>query len=57
MPTTLTFPLQPEQARVSPYPGRALHALFCQWLALADYSLVVKRLTHSAFYLTIRAQE
>ncbi|MEJ5312392.1 MAG: CRISPR system precrRNA processing endoribonuclease RAMP protein Cas6 [Anaerolineae bacterium] len=40
MPTTLTFPLQPEQAQaLPPYPGRALHALFYQWLALGDYAL------------------
>jgi CRISPR-associated endoribonuclease Cas6 len=40
MPTALTFPLQPEQARaLPPYPGRAFHALFYQWLALGDYSL------------------
>lgn len=40
MPYTLSFPLQPEQARAfPPYPGRALHALFYQWLALGDYSL------------------
>jgi CRISPR-associated endoribonuclease Cas6 len=40
MPTTLTFSLQPAEARaLPPYPGRALHALFYQWLALGDYSL------------------
>ena len=40
MPYTLTFPLPPNEARaLPPYPGRALHALFYQWLALGDYSL------------------
>lgn len=40
MPTILTFPLSPsEAAALPPYPGRALHALFYQWLALGDYAL------------------
>ena len=40
MPYTLTFPLNPDQARaLPPYPGRALHALFYQWLALGDYAV------------------
>jgi CRISPR-associated endoribonuclease Cas6 len=40
MPCTLTFPLNPQEAAaLPPYPGRALHALFYQWLALGDYSL------------------
>jgi len=40
MPYTLTFPLDPDQAHPLPrYPGRALHALFYQWLALGDYAL------------------
>ena len=40
MPYTLTFPLPPpEAAALPPYPGRAFHALFYQWLALGDYSL------------------
>ena len=43
MPYTLTFPLHPDEARpLPPYPGRALHALFYQWLALGDYSLSTK---------------
>lgn len=42
MPTLLTFPLDPAQAaRLPRYPGRALHALFYQWLALGDYTLAV----------------
>ena len=42
MPTALTFPLHPSEARaLPPYPGRALHALFYQWLALGDYTLAV----------------
>ena len=42
MPTLLTFPLDPDQAaRLPRYPGRALHALFYQWLALGDYTLAV----------------
>jgi len=40
MPIRLTFPLRPDEARaLPPYPGRALHALFYQWLAIGDYSL------------------
>ena len=40
MPYNLTFPLSPaEAAALPPYPGRAIHALFYQWLALGDYSL------------------
>jgi CRISPR-associated endoribonuclease Cas6 len=40
MPTALTFPLQhDEAAALPPYPGRAFHALFYQWLALGDYAL------------------
>jgi len=40
MPYTLTFPLDSEEADALPsYPGRALHALFYQWLALGDYGL------------------
>ena len=43
MPHTLTFPLNPNQARaLPPYPGRALHALFYQWLALGDYAISTK---------------
>ncbi len=43
MPTSLTFPLDPAQAaELPPYPGRALHALFYQWLALGDYTLSVQ---------------
>ncbi len=43
MPYALTFPLQPEASKpLPPYPGRALHALFYQWLALGDYSLSTK---------------
>jgi CRISPR-associated endoribonuclease Cas6 len=40
MPYVLTFPLHPIQAAaLPPCPGRALHALFYQWLALGDYAL------------------
>ena len=40
MPYNLTFPLNPAEAAALPrYPGRAMHALFYQWLALGDYSL------------------
>ncbi len=40
MPYALMFPLNPDEADGLPrYPGRALHALFYQWLALGDYSL------------------
>jgi CRISPR-associated endoribonuclease Cas6 len=40
MPYALTFPLHPDETDVlPPYPGRALHALSYQWLALGDYSL------------------
>ena len=40
MPYALTFPIRPDEAKaLPPYPGRALHALFYQWLALGDYSL------------------
>jgi CRISPR-associated endoribonuclease Cas6 len=43
MPCTLTFPLPfAEATALPPYPGRALHALFYQWLALGDYSLAVQ---------------
>ena len=43
MPHTLTFPLNPDEARpLPPNPGRALHALFYQWLALGDCSLSTK---------------
>jgi len=43
MPTILTFPLDPAEAAELPaYPGRALHALFYQWLALGDYALSVQ---------------
>lgn len=46
MPTILTLPLDPAQAaELPPYPGRALHALFYQWLALGDYALSVQ--THA----------
>jgi CRISPR-associated endoribonuclease Cas6 len=39
MPYALTFPLEPTQADGLPrYPGRALHGLFYQWLALGDYA-------------------
>ncbi|MGC9395660.1 MAG: CRISPR system precrRNA processing endoribonuclease RAMP protein Cas6 [Anaerolineae bacterium] len=42
MPAILTLPLDPDQAaRLPRYPGRALHALFYQWLALGDYTLAV----------------
>ena len=40
MPYVLTFPLNPGEADGLPrYPGRALHGLFYQWLALADYAV------------------
>lgn len=40
MPVAFSFPLDPTQAaELPPYPGRALHALFYQWLALGDYAL------------------
>lgn len=40
MPTILTFALDYAQiADLPSYPGRALHALFYQWLALGDYTL------------------
>lgn len=40
MPVILSFRLNPaEAAELPPYPGRALHALFYQWLALGDYTL------------------
>jgi CRISPR-associated endoribonuclease Cas6 len=40
MPYVLTFPLNPaEAAALPPCPGRALHALFYQWLAIGDYTL------------------
>ncbi len=40
MPTSLTIPLsENERAALPPYPGRACHALFYQWLALGDYNL------------------
>lgn len=40
MPYALTFPLNPDEADgLPPYPGRALHALFFQWLALGDYAV------------------
>ena len=43
MPYALTLPLNPDEAKtLPPYPGRALHALFYQWLALGDYSLSVQ---------------
>ncbi len=43
MPYTLTFPLDPDEADGLPrYPGRALHALFYQWLAVGDYTLSTK---------------
>jgi len=43
MPYSLTFPLDPDEADpLPPYPGRALHALFYQWLAVGDYSLSTK---------------
>jgi len=42
MPTILTFALDSDQAaRLPRYPGRALHALFYQWLALGDYKLAI----------------
>lgn len=43
MPYALTLPLDPDQAQaLPPYPGRAFHALFYQWLALGDYALSTK---------------
>ena len=43
MPSVLTFRLNPEETvSLPPYPGRALHALFYQWLAIGDYSLAVR---------------
>ncbi len=40
MPYSLTFPLKPDEADGLPrYPGRALHGLFYQWLALGDYAV------------------
>ncbi|HUX76053.1 MAG TPA: CRISPR system precrRNA processing endoribonuclease RAMP protein Cas6 [Anaerolineae bacterium] len=43
MPYVLTFPLHPDEAAALPrYPGRALHALFYQWLAIGDYALSTK---------------
>jgi CRISPR-associated endoribonuclease Cas6 len=40
MPYNLTFCIDPQEAgAIPPYPGRALHALFYQWLAIGDYSL------------------
>lgn len=40
MPYSLTFPLEPDEANTLPrYPGRALHGLFYQWLALGDYTV------------------
>lgn len=39
MPYALTFSLDPEESdALPPYPGRAFHTLFYQWLALGDYS-------------------
>lgn len=53
MPTTLTFSLQPEQTRALPtYPGRALHALFYQWLALGDDCISRVRDQNSSFHST-----
>ena len=43
MPYTLTFHLHLDEViSLPPYPGRALHALFYQWLALGDYTLAVR---------------
>ena len=40
MPYVISFPIDPDEAAALPsYPGRALHALFYQWLALGDYAL------------------
>jgi len=40
MPYALTFPLNSDETDGLPaYPGRALHALFYQWLALGDYAV------------------
>jgi len=40
MPYAFTLALNPEEAHALPqYPGRALHGLFYQWLALGDYTL------------------
>jgi CRISPR-associated endoribonuclease Cas6 len=40
MPYAFTLPLDPTEAQHLPdYPGRALHGLFYQWLALGDYTL------------------
>lgn len=40
MPYALMFPLNPDEADGLPrYPGRALHAIFYQWLALGDYAV------------------
>jgi CRISPR-associated endoribonuclease Cas6 len=40
MPYAFTLALNPNEAQALPqYPGRALHGLFYQWLALGDYTL------------------
>lgn len=42
MPYQITFELSSDHSAaplLPPYPGRALHALFYQWLALGDYTL------------------
>ena len=47
MPYALTFPLKSDEADgLPPYPGRALHGLFYQWLALGDYAVSTE--VHSA---------
>jgi len=42
MPTSLTFTFEPTQdISFPPYPGRALHALFYQWLGVGDYATAI----------------
>ncbi|HHS98464.1 MAG TPA: CRISPR system precrRNA processing endoribonuclease RAMP protein Cas6 [Chloroflexi bacterium] len=39
MPYALMFPIPEGAMHTPPFPGRAFHALFYQWLALGDYTL------------------